>query len=94
MNVLSNLCFFIVAVAAFLFGLFIFRNPTKTFEIQRKFYALINWDIRPISLEKEIRNTKIMGMFLMLFVFAASVYVLINKKGPQDPAGPFQSQLF
>ena len=74
----QNILFLVVAIPAFLFGLFIFRYPTKTFEIQRQFYALINWRIEPISLEKEIRNTKIMGVFLIFFVIVAFVYVCLR----------------
>lgn len=45
-------------------GMFVFSKPELTIEIQRKFYEKINWRIEPISMAKEIRNTKIMGIFL------------------------------
>ena len=48
-----------------LIGFFLFLNPASTIEIQKKFYEKINWRIEPISMQKEIRNTKIMGLFLI-----------------------------
>jgi len=42
-------------------------------EIQKRFYARINWRIEPISMQKELRNTKIMGIFL----FALAVVTLL-----------------
>ena len=54
-------------------GLFLIINPALAIEIQRKFYAAINWKIEPISMEKEIRNTRIMGWSLV----AASIFILV-----------------
>ena len=72
--ILEKLIFPLVALSAFLFGFFIYCKPEDMFEIQRKFYALINWKIEPISLAKEIRNTKAMGLFLIVFVLGACAY--------------------
>jgi len=47
------------------FGLFLIIRPSLAIEIQRRFYAMINWKIEPISMSKEIRNTRIMGWFLI-----------------------------
>jgi hypothetical protein len=54
-------------------GLFVFFKPRLTIEIQRRFYEKINWRIEPISMQKEIRNTKIMGILL----FALTIIILI-----------------
>ena len=56
----------LVSVVGITIGLFVFFKPELTIEIQRKFYEKINWRIEPISMQKEIRNTKIMGMFLVV----------------------------
>ena len=53
-------------------GLFVFLRPQATIEIQRKFYEKINWRMEPISMPKEIKNTKLMGFFL----FAVCVFAL------------------
>jgi len=55
-----------IPVAGMIIGLFVFLKPELTIEIQRKFYEKINWRIEPISMPKEIRNTKIMGMSLVV----------------------------
>ena len=47
-------------------GAFMVINPALSIEIQRRFYCRINWKIEPISLPKEIRNTRAMGWFLII----------------------------
>lgn len=59
-------------------GLFIFFKPSLTIEIQRRCYEMINWRIEPISMPKEIRNTRIMGMFLSTVSVIALIYLLFN----------------
>ena len=63
-------------------GAFMAINPTLSIEIQRRFYSHINWKIEPISLSKEIRNTRIMGWFLIIlsvttlfFIFAKPTFL-------------------
>ena len=77
-SVQSNIIFFVIALSAVLFGFFIIRYPLRVFDIQKKFYAMINWRIEPISVEKEIRNTRWMGIFLIVFVMAACGYVIFH----------------
>jgi len=74
----ENLIFILIAGTALILGFFIYFRPLKVFEIQKRFYALINWRIEPISLKKEIRNTKLMGLFLILFVIATLIYVVVR----------------
>ncbi len=66
--------FFTVSITL---GLFVFFRPELTIEIQRKFYEKINWRIEPISMKKEIRNTKIMGIFLVAVAIATMIYFLL-----------------
>jgi len=47
-------------------GIFLILKTEKAIELQKKFYEKINWRIEPISLVKELRNTKIMGFILIL----------------------------
>ena len=60
-------------------GFLIYSNPQKAFEIQKKFYAMINWRIEPIDFEKEMRNTRWMGLFLIIFVVMSCLYYIIQK---------------
>jgi hypothetical protein len=64
-------CFFILC-----FGLFLVYKPHLVIELQRKFYASINWKIEPISLSKELRNTRIMGLALAALSLATLLYLL------------------
>lgn len=47
-------------------GLWCVRDPKGAIAFQQYFYSKINWRIEPVSWEKEIRNTKGMGVFLLL----------------------------
>jgi len=60
-------------------GFFFVIKPALAIEIQRSCYAGINWKIEPISLQKEIRNTRFMGWFLIAFLIAALVLILAQK---------------
>ena len=75
----GHLVFVFTAALALFFGIFIYARPLTAFEIQKRFYAKINWRIEPISIEKEIRNTKSMGLFLIIFVILAAIYVVITR---------------
>ncbi|MDD5565825.1 MAG: hypothetical protein PHG31_02900 [Candidatus Omnitrophica bacterium] len=66
-----------IAVLSLLLGVFIFLHPASAIEIQRRFYLKINWNIEPVSMPKEIRNTKAMGLLLILVSFFLLVYVLL-----------------
>ncbi|MFA5089964.1 MAG: hypothetical protein WC510_02870 [Candidatus Omnitrophota bacterium] len=68
----------LLPMASIIIGLFVFFKPELTIEIQKKFYEKINWRIEPISMQKEIRNTKIMGIFLAGFSIVAVVFFIIN----------------
>ncbi len=65
----------LLILAGMLFGIFILLRSALVIKLQIKFYEMINWRISPISMEKEVRNTKYMGMFLILFCLSASVYI-------------------
>lgn len=64
MNV--NILAILISLVSIMAGLFVFLKPAMTIEIQRRFYEKINWRIEPISMPKEIRNTKIMGGLLVV----------------------------
>jgi hypothetical protein len=57
-------------------GSAMFLKPAAVIEFQRRFYERINWRIEPISMPKEIRNTKFMGLFLVLVSPLAIIYIL------------------
>ena len=68
----------LLSLIALAVGMFIFFRPKTTIEIQKRFYEKINWRIEPISYTKEIRNTKIMGIFLILIGICAILTYIIK----------------
>ena len=68
-----SILFYLLGIAV---GLEMFFNPGAVIEFQRKFYEKINWRIEPISMLKEIRNTKLMGLFLVLAALLVIIYIL------------------
>lgn len=59
-------------------GIFMIFYPTGAIEIQRKCYEKINWKIEPISMPREIRNTRLMGCFLIVSL-AVLLYFILSK---------------
>ncbi len=60
-------------------GAFMVIHPALSIEIQRRFYCRINWKIEPISLVKEIRNTRAMGWFLVILSVTTLFLTFTNK---------------
>ncbi|PIQ88254.1 MAG: hypothetical protein COV72_09065 [Candidatus Omnitrophica bacterium CG11_big_fil_rev_8_21_14_0_20_42_13] len=65
----------VFALFALAAGLFFALRPSDTIELQRRFYLLINWNISPVSMDKEVRNTRLMGLFLVLISILTFSYV-------------------
>ena len=54
----------LVTVLILAFGILCIRKPESAIELQRRFYEKINWKIEPIIIKKELKNTKMMGLFM------------------------------
>jgi len=67
----------LILMISILIGFFLFLNPALAIEIQKRFYERINWRIEPISMQKEIRHTKIMGLFLAVLTLLIAVYIFL-----------------
>lgn len=67
--------FSLIGLAA---GISMALNPVLSIEMQRRFYYRINWKIEPVSLPKEIRNTRAMG-WLLIAISAGTLLFLIVK---------------
>ncbi len=68
----------LISLASIIIGLFLVINPAAAIEVQRRFYEKINWRIEPISMQKELRNTKIMGIFLIILSCLLIIYAWIR----------------
>ncbi|MBI4437298.1 MAG: tyrosine-protein phosphatase [Candidatus Omnitrophica bacterium] len=58
-------------------GILCLKRPDLAIRIQKRFYEMINWRLSPVSLEKELRNTRIMGGILLLCFLALVVLLFI-----------------
>ncbi|MBL7070566.1 MAG: hypothetical protein ISS26_00125 [Candidatus Omnitrophica bacterium] len=74
MLVVLSVSIFAVCLAV---GFFLLLRPELVIEMQRRFYALINWRMEPISMEKEIRNTRIMGGALIVPTLVVIVLFIV-----------------
>ena len=68
----------LIAIFSLFIGFILVVKPDLAIEIQRKFYEKINWKIEPISMPKEICNTRIMGLFLSIIALLTITYILIK----------------
>ena len=59
----------------FLVGLLLLTKPSWAIEFQRRFYLALNWKVEPVSMSKEIRNTRVMGASLIVLVAVTVVYM-------------------
>ena len=60
-------------------GIFLMRAPDRAIEMQKKFYARINWRMEPISMPRELHNTRLMGWVLVVASFMSVVYLLMYR---------------
>jgi len=65
-------------VIAIAFGALIAWKPKKIIEIQIALYRPFNWKIEPISMEKEIRNTRIMGLAVIVLGILSLACILLS----------------
>jgi hypothetical protein len=68
----------LVCPLSIILGLFLFFNPAAAIETQRKIYEKINWRIEPMSMQKELRNTRGMGLALIAAAAFAVICILIK----------------
>ena len=67
-----------VAVCAIVFGALIAWKPKKTIDTQIAIYRKINWKMEPVSMKKEMRNTQIMGLTVLIFGVISLVYFMLS----------------
>lgn len=67
-----------IVVIGMIFGALITWKPKKAIDIQIALYKPFNWKLEPIDMDKEIRNTRIMGMTVLILTVISLVYILIK----------------
>ncbi len=73
-----QLVFVIMAMAL---GVWYLRQPQRVIETQKAVYRLFNWNLEPISMTKEIRNTRIMGAAVIILGIITMIYIMLEKAG-------------
>ena len=71
----------LTSLAVVAIGVFLLARPSAAIEIQRQFYEKINWRIQPISMAKEIGNTRLMGVFLIAAAVGTIVVIVTGLWG-------------
>jgi len=71
----ARLTFVVIVI---IFGALVAWKPKKTIDIQIALYRLVNWKIEPISMEKEIKNTRIMGLIVLILGIFSLSYILLK----------------
>jgi hypothetical protein len=67
-----------IVVIAIAFGGLIAWKPKKIIDMQIALYQPFNWKIEPISMEKEIRNTRIMGLAVLVLGILSLSFILLK----------------
>ncbi len=67
-----------IVVIVIVFGALIAWKPKKVIDMQTALYRPFNWKLEPISMEKEIKNTRIMGMTLFILGTLVFIYILLK----------------
>ena len=72
-------CIQFVAIAVIMmFGAWIVKWPRKVIDLHVAFYRLLNWKVEPISMDREIMNTRFMGTVVVVCGIAAIIYVIVR----------------
>jgi hypothetical protein len=64
----------VISVTGIVIGCMLIANPVGAIEFQKRFYEKINWRMEPISMPKEIRNTRLMGATMIGFLAVIVVF--------------------
>ena len=69
---------FLLSILAAASGLLLFLKPKKCIDIQIAFYRMINWKMEPISMDKEIRNTRVMGALVFVCGVIGFIWAILQ----------------
>ncbi len=77
-NLMSIFCVqLILAVITIALGTLVASSPKKVIDIQIALYRSCNWKLEPISMEKELKNTRMMGLAAAILGIIALLYLLL-----------------
>jgi len=73
-----NFILLFIVLCSIAAGFFLARYPSRAIQIQIKFYRHINWRIEPVDMGRELFNTMVMGIFLIVFAAGTVCYEIIR----------------
>ena len=77
MKILFLAALSLCSLGSMIVGVFAWRLPARAIDMQKRFYEKINWRLEPISLAKEMRNTKIMGVIIFTIGLTIAVSLIV-----------------
>ncbi len=66
-----------IVTIAIVLGALIAWKPKKTIDMQIAIYRFFNWKLEPISMEREIKNTRIMGLVVLILGILSLACILL-----------------
>ena len=70
--------FLLVGYLGVAMGMFSAWAPKRSIALYQKIMALFNWNVAPIDLPREIRNTQLLG--LVLTTLSAAILVIVSRR--------------
>ena len=67
-----------IMIIGIVLGILFMWRPRKVIDIEIAIYRPFNWKIEPISMEKEIRNIRTMGLVVFILALASLVLIYYN----------------
>jgi len=67
-----------VSITVIVLGALVAWKPGETINAQIAIYRVFNWRLEPISMEKEIRNTRIMGIAALVMGIISVAWIIIK----------------
>lgn len=79
----------LLMLVSFGLGLYLVLRPSRMISLQQKFYEKINWKMTPLNMKREILNTRLMGIFLLVFALLTAIYIVkvFNFLAIREPVG-------
>ena len=68
-----------VMVIGMALGILFMWQPRKVIDIEIAIYRPFNWKVEPISMEKEIRNVRTMGLAVFILALASLALIYYNR---------------
>ena len=66
-----------IMIIGMVFGILLMWQPRKLINIEIALYKAFDWELKPVSMERQVRNTRTMGV--IVFVVALVLLILVYR---------------